>query len=535
MPIFVRALVFALAGVAAAAGTARAGYVVPDGFVDEPVVGGLDQPVNLAVLPDGRTLVIERIPARVRLVVNGTFPPIDPVLTVDSVQTNDGERGLLGIAIDPAWPARPYVYLYYDHLGGPWIRLSRFRAQGDLEFTDDGQLVLDPTSRFDVLSHIPDANPVHNGGTLRFGPDGMLYVALGDDNVPCHALDRTVLRGKILRLDVSGIPDGPGGNPSVDLLAPADNPFAAHPHPNARLVWAYGLRNPYSFAIDPLDGSLLIADVGAASYEEINFAPSGGLNFQWPIYEGPRRSTIVCGLVDSSQWTPPVHWYDRTAGATVIAGFVYRRPPGAPTGFPLDHEGSFFFTDFYFGYLRRLVPEKSGAWVVAPAVPGQPGPLDWGSGRTWVSSFQQAPDGSVLYTQNWTSYPQPDGQLRRIRRAFVTGVEPVGDRGPSRPTLAVPWPNPSRGDARIAFSLPAPGPGRVTLHDARGRLVRVLAASATWPAGSHRASWDGLDAQGRPAPAGVYRLRLQAGDRVDTGTLVHLGPLPSGHRSRLRP
>src|SRR5687768_13352118 len=124
------------------------GYTVPFEFVDEPVVGGLDQPVNLAILPDGRMFVIERIPARVRLVIEGAFSPIDPVLTVDTVQTNDEERGLLGIAVDPEWPVRPYIYVYYDHLGGPWIRISRFRAKGDIGFTGDGQVVLDPQSRF---------------------------------------------------------------------------------------------------------------------------------------------------------------------------------------------------------------------------------------------------------------------------------------------------------------------------------------------------------------------------------------------------
>lgn len=502
---------------------AHAGYTVPAEFVDEPVVGGLDQPVNLAVLPDGRAMVIERVPARVRLVVSGAFAPVDPILTVDSVQTNDRERGLLGIAVDPDWPTRPYVYLSYSHLGGPWMRLARFRALGDLAGDGDGQVVLDPASRFDVLSHIPDVNFVHNGGSLHFGPDGMLYAALGDDNVPCDALNLAVLRGKIVRLDVRSIPDGPGGNPPASLITPTDNPYAGHPSINARLVWAYGLRNPYSFAIDGSTGAMLIGDVGAADFEEVDHAPVGGLNFQWPIYEGPRRSTINCALVDSSQWTPPVYAYGRTVGRTVIAGVVYRRPTGAALGFPLDHEGSFFVTDFYSGFLRRLVPGPGHAWVEAPAVAGQPAPLDWGQGRSWVSAFAQAPDGSLLYVQNWTSYPQPDGQLRRIRRAAVTGVAPGGPQAGPGLSLAAPVPNPSRGSVAVSFELASRSTVTLTILDGRGRRVRSLLAAEVCAPGVHRLLWDGRGEAGTGLPAGVYRLRLGAAGKVAERTLILLG------------
>jgi glucose/arabinose dehydrogenase len=502
-----------------APGPVRAdGFTVPDGFVDEPVVGGLNQPVNLAVLPDGRTFVIERF-GKVRLVVDGAFAPVDPILLVDSLLADDGERGLLGIAVDPDWPTRPYVYLDYNHADGPTIRISRYRASGDLDFTANGQVTLDPASRHDVLRIRDLSNPVHNGGSLHFGPDGMLFVAVGDDNVPCYALDLSSLRGKILRLDVRGLPDVPGGIAPQELLVPPDNPFAGSFNLNMRLVWAYGLRNPYSFAIDPLDGSLFIADVGAASYEEIDHAAVGGLNFQWPIYEGPLRTGTTCEFTDSNAWTPPVVWYDRTAGAAVIAGFVYRRPPGAPVGFPLDHEGSFFFTDFYFGWVRRLVPGPGGSWVDAPAAPGQPGPIYWANNRLWVSAFLQAPDGSVLYTQNWTSFPDPNGQLRRIRRAFVTGVDPGSGTGPA---LTLPRPQPSRGEVRLGFHLAAAGPVRLSLHDVRGRLVRVLIRSDGLPAGDHVATWDGRDARGARVGAGVYRLRLEAGETIRTRPLVRL-------------
>jgi hypothetical protein len=373
---------------------------------------------------------------------------------------------------------------------------------------------------------------VHNGGSLRFGPDGMLYAAVGDDNVPCDALDRNVLRGKILRLDVRSLPDGSGGNPPVALIAPVDNPFAAHPGINARLVWAWGLRNPYAFAIDALTGALLIGDVGSASYEEIDHAPAGGLNFQWPVFEGPRRIDFPCASVDSSAWTPPVYSYDRSVGQTVIAGVVYRRPAGAAAGFPLDHEGSFFFTDFYTMILRRLVPGPGHAWEVAPAVPGQPTPLDWGRDRSWVSAFAQAPDGSIHYVQNWTAYPQPDGQVRRIRRAFVAG----GEQAPGRGVLSVgrPAPQPARGTVRLTIELARRLPLTARVHDAQGRWVRTLQAGTEVEAGPLALSWDGRQDAGGRAPAGVYWIRVAVPGEARSVRVVRLGP-GGGEGTDLRP
>lgn len=518
--------------VARAPGPAEAGFLVPDGFVDEPVVGGLAQPVNLAFLPDGRCLVIERVTARVRVVRGGALSPLDPALTVDSVRTDNGERGLLGIAVDPGWPARPYIYVVHSHLAGPWTRLARFRAVGDVADTADGLLSFDPASRHDLLGQLPDANPVHNGGSAHFGPDGRLYVALGDDNVPCDAQEPSILRGKILRLAVDAIADGPGRDPDLALLTPADNPFVGSASPPARLVYATGLRNPYSFAIDPLDGTLYIADVGAASFEEIDRAPHGGLNFQWPLYEGPMRLTFPCAYVDSSSWVPPVYAYDRTVGQTVIAGVLYRRPPGAAIGFPDDHAGSFFFTDFYTGILRRLVPGFGGSWVEAPAVAGQPGPLNWGQDRRWVSAFATAPDGSVHYTQNWTSYPQPDGQLRRIRRivtAAVPALQPPGEGI----FLDAPSPNPAKGAARFRFVLGRPLRASAAIHDARGRLVRRLVRAVRFPAGPGDVAWDGRDETGRAVPAGIYQFRIEGEGLRAATRLVQLGdPGATGRPAR---
>ena len=195
------------------------------------MAGGLNQSVGMALLPDSRIFVVEQRSANIRLVVNGALAAIDPVIHVPDVDADVLEEGLLGIAVDPGWPARPFIYIHYNHSLSPYIRVSRYTVGGDLGFTGDGSLTIDPDSRYHVLTGLPDDSPLHNGGTLRFGPDGMLYISIGDDYNPCKAQDLEELGGRILRVDVSGLPlSGGGGPPAKSLITPprqsADRPRA---------------------------------------------------------------------------------------------------------------------------------------------------------------------------------------------------------------------------------------------------------------------------------------------------------------------
>src|SRR5262249_58445081 len=133
--------------------------------------------------------------------------------------------GLVGLAVEPNWPLRPFVYVYYNALGGS-VRLSRYAVQGDLTDGSSGVLGIDPASRLDVLRDIPDSTEFHNAGGLRFGPDGMLYLALGDDGDACAAQDSSSMKGVIVRLDVSHLPAGATGPPDRFTLAAAGNPYA---------------------------------------------------------------------------------------------------------------------------------------------------------------------------------------------------------------------------------------------------------------------------------------------------------------------
>lgn len=476
---------------------------LPGGFYDELQVWNLDYPVNMDFLPDGRLLIVERVTGRIRLIHDRHVSVTDPVLTVPDVRAGYGEQGLLGIAIDPHWPSRPFVYVMYTTSASASIRIDRYRLTGDLGFTGDGSLLSNPQSRYNVLT-LPDFNLPHNGGTLRFGPDGMLYASLGDDLFQCDAQDPGYPYGKIFRLDVSNLPRTPGGPPAIDLITPADNPFVSHPMELAHLVWHYGLRNPWSFHIDPANGDLFIADVGASDYEEIDWATEPGKNFGWAWYEGPSAYVEEC-TVPGSDFVFPIYSYDRREfefGAAVVSGGVYRR--WGPTPFPEEYEGDYFFSDMGEGFLRRL--KRTGdAWAPAPA-PGQPTLDDWGRGFRQVVQFLEGPDGAIWYLTHGTG---PSGQLSRIVYRGIVGVgeEAEGDLG-----LFV-RPTPTRGPLDVSFRLPAAAPVTAALYDVRGRLVRTI-ESGTLASGEHTLHWDGRDASGGQIASGVYYLRVQAGARA---------------------
>ncbi len=395
------------------AGPARAAF--PAGFVEETMAEGLDQPVGMAFLPDGRLLVVEQNTGRVRMIQDGGVARVDPVLTVGDLNLSFVEQGLLGIAVDPGWPSRPYLYLHYDHGPTEKIRISRFEVAGDLADPTGDSLVADPASRYDLLTDIPDAAGNHNGGTLRFGSDGMLYVSLGEDAVPCAAQDTSSLRGVILRLDVSRLPGGPGGPPAKSLLTPPDNPFSG-PNDNARLTWALGLRNPFRFHVDPADGRLLIADVGQSLVEEVDWVTTGGLNFGWPFYEGPNARSFTCSGIAPSSYQAPIAFYNRSGfAASIISGGVYRGvQDGCGSPFPPEYEGDYFYADYYQGFVRRI-HNAGGTWSPAPA-PGQPNANDWATGLVSVTDFAAGPEGALWYVRQFdSSFTPQTGSVRRVR------------------------------------------------------------------------------------------------------------------------
>jgi glucose/arabinose dehydrogenase len=469
--------------------------LVPTNFADEGVVTGLDRCTGFDFLPDGRILVLEQYTGNVRLIVNETLVA-SPIYTVPDLNTG-GERGLLGVAVDPAFPARPYVYFHYTHAPEDSIFIARFTVTGDLGDGSSANLSLG--NRFVILDDLPDANSNHNGGTVRFGPDGMLLISIGDDGGPgaCAAQDSSSYKGKILRIDVSGIDAMTPEPPPKALITPPDNPFPAV-DPIAGIVYCLGLRNPFRFTVDPYTGALYIGNVGEQTYEALDEAPGGGENFGWPFREGPMVqdfAALPCdepGGSGSQSYDGPIAYYSHAGQAqlSIIAGPCYRPVPGASGNYPLLYNGAVFYADFYQGFVRVLKKEM-GSWAPLDSVPGQPDAVNWGQ-IAYPSQFMVGPDGAIYYTK------LVGGELRRIVYTGppVTGVEPQEPR----PVRLGAAPNPLRSGDRLTLSLPEGELlDRVTILGIDGRRVRSFARVA-----GPSLIWDGRDAAGRPVPAGVY-------------------------------
>jgi len=492
---------------------------LPTNFADQLLSGGLDLPTGIAEVPDPqgplprRALFVEQISGNVMLYAGGT---VYLVGNVPGISTDGGERGLLGIALDPRWPTKPYVYVQCtDQRSGNFVTISRYTLMGDYTYANDGLLQFVPNSRYDLRADFPDQQSNHNGGTLRFGTDGMLYSSLGDDASNCPAQDITVAVGKILRLDVSRLPDGPGGPAPYALLAPADNPFASNADSIAKLVWAEGLRNPFRFHVDSKTGVLVIGDVGLDTWEEVDIATAGGMDFGWPVYEGP-APYLACGGTPPAPYTAPITYYPHPDGEAIIGGPRYRRPATPTARFPAEYDGDIFFLDYYTGFLRR-VKQSGTTWAPASA-PGQPDASDWGTGMYDVSDLVEFSDGSMWYCRQYLSGAS-SGELRRI---VYTGSASVGAPQPRSLALSAPSPNPSRGASTIAWTQPADGAVTLAIWSASGRRVRTLVPGDTYAAGPQTIAWDGRDDHGERVGAGVYFVRLTAAGENRQGRMVRL-------------
>jgi glucose/arabinose dehydrogenase len=372
---------------------------VPTGFDEMVLASGLVQPTAITFAPDGRLFVLEQ-PGRVRIVKDGALLSA-PFLTLPVL--NDGEQGLLGIAFDPNFATNRYLYLYYtvarsDPSGGRHNRLSRFRASAaNPDLVEAGSEVhLIPN--VGILS----ANP--HGGALDFGQDGMLYVAIGEHGDPNNSQNLGSLGGKMLRLNVANYPGS---------MIPADNPFVGTSGARGE-IWAYGLRNPFTFNVDSQDGRIFINDVGGGGDEEINPGVRGA-NYGWPTCPG--------GPCNNSIYTDPVYSYARFPGCAVTGGAFYRG-----SNFPAAYAGEYFFSDYCGNFIKRL--------------PATRVPLDWGANFGAPVGLEVGPDGS-LYVIEWSA-----GEVTRIR---YTGT--ASNRSPSVTASG----SPTNGPAPLTVSFTATG------------------------------------------------------------------------------
>jgi glucose/arabinose dehydrogenase len=334
-----------------------AAAVLPPGFTESLVAGGLTNPTAMEFAPDGRLFVCLQA-GQVRVIKDGALLP-DPFLTL--TVNSDGERGLLGIAFDPAFSSNHYVYLYYTATPQVHNRVSRFTADGDVVVPGSEVALLD----FNAEPLSGSTN--HNGGAIHFGVDGKLYVAVGDNAVQANAQTFSNRLGKILRVNSDG-------------TIPADNPFFSSASGLNKAIWALGVRNPFTFAVQPMSGRIFINDVGESTWEEINDG-SAGRNFGWPACEGPnaKGTEVPC----TTDFDAPFFAYDhRGTGECAIAGGTFYNPLTAQ--FPAEFTGQYFFADLCGGWIRRLNPATG---VMSQFATGIASPVD----------LKVSSDGSLFY------------------------------------------------------------------------------------------------------------------------------------------
>lgn len=334
---------------------------LPGGFA-ESTISGLSAPTAMAFAPDGRLFILQQ-GGQIRVVQNGTLLPAPfASITVDSA----GERGLLGIAFPNDFASSHRVYVYFtqptpaSHNVVAWLG----GADGNTATTGPNVVVTLPN-----LS----AATNHNGGGMHFSPtDGQLYIGVGENANSVQAQDLTIPLGKMLRVDENGNPSA--GNPT----------FGGAPHDGR--VWAYGLRNPFTSAIQPGTGTVFINDVGSSgsgacgsgTWEEINVGAAGA-NYGWPAVEGPPISAACT----KAGVTYPLYTYphtDPTAPCAIAGGTFYN--PGNPL-MGQAFVGAYFFSDLCGGWIRYRLPNGT----IGDLAAGVNGPVD----------LQVGPDGALWY------------------------------------------------------------------------------------------------------------------------------------------
>jgi len=323
----------------------------------QPFVSGLQFPLEFVQDPTTPSVqfVVEKA-GKIRVIRNGVLLAT-PFLDVSTVIASAGEQGLLGLAFAPDYATSRRFFVNFTDLKGNTV-VARFKRSAA------NALVADVTTRFDlrwggVQRFITQPFPNHNGGHLAFGPDGYLYVGMGDggsgDDPQNNAQNPASLLGKLLRVDVKVADSDPNG-----YVVPATNPFTdADPIAALPEIWAFGVRNPWKFTFDnPAlggTGAMLIGDVGQNTYEEVDYQPpaAGGRNYGWRVREGAHDHITSPGpaylpLVD------PITEYDHTVGDSITGGFVYRGTALSPF-----YRGRYFFADFVKGRVWSvlLVPK----------------------------------------------------------------------------------------------------------------------------------------------------------------------------------
>jgi glucose/arabinose dehydrogenase len=411
LPVFMTLLV----GLSALLLGARpADAAVPAGFEDR-LVTSVDGATALDFTPDGRLLVTDRS-GRLRVYKDGSLLST-PALDISGKVCSNGERGMLGLAVDPSFATNHYVYIYYTYNKfnvcptkdpgnpkNPVNRVSRFTMSGD---------TIDPASENVLIDNILSPNGNHNGGDLHFGKDNYLYASVGDGGCDyaspsnCQynndaSRDTNILLGKVLRITRDG-------------GIPPDNPYqganSGRCNVNGRTTagdfcqetFARGFRNPFRMAFDPdaAGTSFRVDDVGGAQWEEIDTGKNGA-DYGWNLCEGTHDNPYRAGSVNCSAapYTPPIHEYSHSTGCSSVTGGAFI-PNGA---WPASYDTSYLFADYVCGKIFKLTPKSGGGFTKTEFATGL------GQGGPVSMTFAPYQSGKSLY---YTTYAG-GGQVRRI-------------------------------------------------------------------------------------------------------------------------
>ena len=450
-----------LIGLTIVFGSSASAANLPPGFVQELVVSGLPAAMTMAWDPEGRLWIAGQRGNIWRLHLEGTHGfELEEVADLDT--NTEGEHGVIGIAIDPDYPETRHVWIFYSTTGVPVRnRLSRFR--------NVGSVLVEET----VILETPNLDStIHTGGCLRFAADKTLFISTGDDlQFSETAQNKRDIRGKILHINRDGSPV-------------SDNPFIDGEEGDPR-VWAYGLRNPWRFNLQPESETLFIADVGASKFEELNLGVRGG-NFGWFLTEGPEPPAMA-GIIY------PVYSYPHTNpdGHAIIGG------GHAPaTNFPHEYVGNYFFADNVTREIFRMVLDDSNSPssvdVFVSETTERFGPVD----------LQFGPDGALYYLTFL-------GDLFRVSYVGGANRQPVAD--------AIVTPN--NGAAPLEVTLdasdsfdPEGGPLSYLWDLGDGTHTEQRIARKSYPRGAYVATITVTDAGGTSAE--VRNLRIVSGNHA---------------------
>jgi len=429
---------------------------------------------------DNRVYVAERAGRIVVFENNSSASTSQEFFDISSRVSTAGEGGLLGFSFHPDFETNGFFYVYYTPSNPFRTVISRFEVSGTEPATGD------PDSEL-ILLEISQPFDNHNAGQIRFGPDGYLYIALGDGGSSGdpeeNGEDRTTLLGSILRIDVDNT------DPGLNYAIPPDNPYINNTQGFREEIYAYGFRNPYRFSFDSQTGDLWVGDVGQAAREEIDVVQKG-LNYGWNTMEGslcfdPSQNC------DTTNRELPVFEYGRTEGRSITGGFVYR---------------------------GTAVPELQGRYVYA----------DFGSGRIWSIAYDgsMAFDNQLIDTFSGNSiitfgedqngeiyFGSFDGNIYTFESETATSADE--DREiPEQVSLLQNYPNPFNPSTTISYALQTPAFVDLRVFDMTGKEIASL-VQETQTAGIHNVTFDAS-----ALSSGTYIYRLKTGESTFSKKMI---------------